>query len=93
MNLSFTTINIVKLALECRDMESLTDKKREFFKKLQKCIDVSAEQLYDRYVFQSTAIKKQFPMLMSGMWLESEKLKPDDKVETVLKNGSLFKRV
>lgn len=88
-NLSFTTINIVKLALECRDMESLTDKKREFFKKLQKCIDVSAEQLYDRYVFQSTAIKKQFPMLMSGMWLESEKLKPDDKVETVLKHGTL----
>lgn len=88
-NLSFTTINIVKLALECRDMESLSDKKREFFKKLQKCIDAAAEQLYDRYVFQCTAIKKQFPMLMSGMWLESENLNPDDSVGNVLKHGTL----
>ncbi len=88
-NLSFTTINIVKLALECRDMESIADKKREFFKKLQKCIDAAAEQLYDRYVFQCTSIKKQFPMLMSGMWLGSENLKPDDSVKSVLKHGTL----
>lgn len=88
-NLSFTTINIVKLALECMDMEGLDTKKREFFKKLQKCIDVAAEQLYDRYVFQCTAIKKQFPMLMSGMWLESEKLSPDDSVKNILKHGTL----
>lgn len=88
-NLSFTTINIVKLALECRDMESIADKKREFFKALQKCIDAAAEQLYDRYVFQCTAIKKQFPMLMSGMWLGSENLKPDDSIESVLKHGTL----
>jgi ribonucleoside-triphosphate reductase len=88
-NLSFTTINIVKLALECRDIEESADKKREFFKKLQKCIDAAAEQLYDRYVFQCTAIKKQFPMLMSGMWLGSENLKPDDSVESVLKHGTL----
>lgn len=88
-NLSFTTINIVKLALECRNMESIADKKREFFKKLQKCIDAAAEQLYDRYVFQCTAIKKQFPMLMSGMWIGSEDLKPNDKVESVLKHGTL----
>jgi ribonucleoside-triphosphate reductase len=88
-NLSFTTINIVKLALECMDIENSAEKKREFFKKLHKCIDAAAEQLYDRYVFQCTAIKKQFPMLMSGMWLESEKLKPNDKVEDILKHGTL----
>lgn len=88
-NLSFTTINIVKLALECRDMEDPGTRKREFFKKLQKCIDVAAEQLYDRYVFQCTAIKKQFPMLMSGMWLESEKYGPDDSVKNILKHGTL----
>lgn len=88
-NLSFTTINIVKLALECRDIESISDKKREFFKKLQKCIDAAAEQLYDRYVFQCTAIKKQFPMLMSGMWLDSENLNPDDSIGSVLKHGTL----
>ncbi|MDF2677247.1 MAG: hypothetical protein K0Q97_1565 [Bacillota bacterium] len=88
-NLSFTTINIVKLALELRNTEDESEKKREFFKKLQKCIDAAAEQLYDRYLFQCTAIKKQFPMLMSGMWIGSENLGPNDSVESVLKHGTL----
>ncbi len=88
-NLSFTTINIVKLALECKNIEDDYDRKRNFYNKLQKCIDVASEQLYDRYVFQCTAIKKQFPMLMSGLWLDSETLKPDEKIEKVLKHGTL----
>jgi len=88
-NLSFTTVNIVKLSLECKDIENDVDKIREFFNKLQKCIDIAAEQLYDRYVFQCTAIKKQFPMLMSGLWVGSEILGPNDKVESVLKHGTL----
>ena len=88
-NLSFTTINIVKLALECRDIENIGEKKTEFFKKLRRCINVAAEQLYDRFVFQCTAVKKQFPMLMSGMWMGSSGLKPDDKVQNVLKHGTL----
>nr|WP_312578748.1 anaerobic ribonucleoside triphosphate reductase [Sedimentibacter sp.] len=88
-NLSFTTVNIVKLALECKDILDEHDRKRNFYNKLQKCIDAASEQLYDRYVFQCTAIKKQFPMLMSGLWIESEKLDPDDKVESVLKHGTL----
>lgn len=88
-NLSFTTINIVKIALECMSIENMSTRKREFFKKLQECVDVAAEQLYDRYLFQGTAVKKQFPMLMSGMWLESENLSSQDKVESVLKHGTL----
>lgn len=88
-NLSFTTVNIVKLALECRDIEDANERKKLFFKKLHKCIDAAAEQLYDRYVFQCTAVKKQFPMLMSGMWIGSDELKSDDKVESVLKHGTL----
>lgn len=88
-NLSFTTINLVKLALECRGIEDTNEKKKEFLKALQKCIDAAAEQLYDRYVFQCTAVKKQFPMLMSGMWLGSHNLKSDDSVESVLKHGTL----
>lgn len=88
-NLSFTTINIVKLAIEVKDMKDFEQMKIEYFKKLGKCIDVAAEQLYDRYVFQCTAVKKQFPMLMSGMWIGSEKLGSNDKVESVLKHGTL----
>lgn len=88
-NLSFTTINLVKLALECREIEDTNEKKKEFFKSLQKCIDAAADQLYDRYVFQCTAIKKQFPMLMSGMWVGSNNLKSDESIESVLKHGTL----
>lgn len=88
-NLSFTTINIVKLGLECMDIEDKEEKMKEFYKKLDKCIDVAAEQLYDRYQFQRTAMKKQFPLLMSGMWNGSEALKPNDKLEDVIKTGTL----
>lgn len=88
-NLSFTTINLVKLALECREIEDTSEKKKEFFKSLQKCIDAAADQLYDRYVFQCTAVKKQFPMLMSGMWVGSNNLKSDESIESVLKHGTL----
>ena len=88
-NLSFSTINIVRIALECREIENYEERIDTFFKKLYKCMDVAAEQLYDRYMFQRTALKKQFPMLMSGMWEGSEALDNNDKVEDVLKTGTL----
>jgi len=59
-NLSFTTINLVKLALESKDP-------MEFDGKVRKYIDLVARQLKERYDFQKTALKKQFPLLMSGM--------------------------
>ena len=88
-NLSFTTVNIVKLALECMNIEDTDEKLRTFFNKLDKCIDVAAAQLYDRYSFQRSALKKQFPMLMNGMWNGSEGLKFDEQVKNVLKTGTL----
>ncbi len=88
-NLSFTTVNIVKLALECMDIENYDERIRTFFEKLDKCIDVAAEQLYDRYSFQRTALIKQFPMLMKGMWNGSEMVKPDEPVKNLLRTGTL----
>lgn len=88
-NLSFTTINIVKLALECMNIEDQEEKIATFFKNLDKCIDVAAEQLYDRYSFQRSALKKQFPMLMTGMWEGSEKLNYDEQVKNILRTGTL----
>lgn len=88
-NLSFTTINIVKLALECMHIKDSDEKLSTFFRKLDKCIDVAAAQLYDRYSFQRTALKKQFPMLMSGMWENSESLGYDEPVKNLLKTGTL----
>ena len=88
-NLSFSTINIVRIALECREIEDYNERIDAFYKKLYKCIDVAAEQLYDRYTFQRTALKKQFPLLMSGMWEGSENVGANDKVGDLLKTGTL----
>lgn len=88
-NLSFTTINIVKLALECMDIENYEERISVFYKKLDKYTDVAARQLYDRYCFQRTALKSQFPLLMAGLWNDSEKLEKTDRVEDLLKQGTL----
>ena len=87
--MSFTTVNIVKIALECMNIADETEKLDTFFKNLDRCIDVAAEQLYDRYSFQRSALKKQFPMLMNGMWEGSDQLKFDEQVKNVLKTGTL----
>ena len=82
-NLSFSTINLVRLALE---VDGNIDK---FFEKLDHCCDIAIRQLYDRYLFQCSATAKQFPLLMSGLWQDSEGLGPDDYVKDVLKHGTL----
>lgn len=88
-NLSFTTVNIVKLALECMKIESEDERLDTYFTKLEKTIEVAAEQLYDRFLFQQSAVVKQFPMLMKGMWNRSEEYSSDDKVKNLLKTGTL----
>ena len=88
-NLSFTTINIVKLAIECMN-ESDKDKRiSDFFQKLDWALDISAKQLNERYNFQKTALKKQFPLLMNGLWIGSEKLEDNDPIEPVMNQGTL----
>ncbi len=88
-NLSFSTINIVKLGIECMNIADEKERIATFYEKLDKCIDVTARQLYDRYSFQRTALKKQFPMLMKGMWYGSEKLSNDEQIKDILKSGTL----
>ena len=63
--------------------------KKIFMNKLEEYAGIVARQLYDRYKFQCSAIAKQFPLLMSGLWVDSDKLKPNDEVEPVLKHGTL----
>ena len=88
-NLSFTTINIVKLALECMKIEHKEDRIHEFFQKLDWALEVAAKQLNDRFNFQKTALKKQFPLLMGALWLDSEKLADTDTIESVINHGTL----
>ena len=88
-NLSFTTINIVKLAIECMGIANFEDRVHEFFNKLDWALDIAAKQLNDRFNFQKTALKKQFPLLMGALWLDSEKLGENDSIEPVINHGTL----
>ena len=89
-NLSFTTINIVKLAIEAMNEESDKNLRiQKFFKKLDWALDITARQLNERFEFQKTALKKQFPLLMAGLWLGSEKLDDEDTIESVINQGTL----
>ena len=89
-NLSFTTINIVKLGIEAMNEESDKNLRiQKFFKKLDWALDIAARQLNERYEFQKTALKKQFPLLMAGLWLGSEKLDENDSIESVINQGTL----
>ena len=88
-NLSFTTVNIVRLAIECMNIENQQERIQMFFAKLDHVLEVAARQLNDRFNFQKTAFAKQFPLLMRSLWIGADKLKPNDHIESVINQGTL----
>ena len=82
-NLSFTTVNLVRIALES---EGNLEK---FYELLALFVDISVKQLHKRYLYQRNGLKSQFPLLMSGMWEGSEKLNKDSVVGDALNQGTL----
>lgn len=88
-NLSFTSVNIVKIALQCRDINDTEERVKMFFSKLNDVMEIAAEQLEERYEFQSHAKKKQFPTLMGYLWMDGEKLGDNDEIKDVMKHGTL----
>lgn len=88
-NLSFTTINIVRIAIECMSIRDQQERIDKFFKELDRVLEITARQLCDRFDFQKTAYAKQFPLVMSKLWNGSEVLRPDDRVEPVINQGTL----
>ena len=82
-NLSFTSLNLVRLALISKD-------KDDFFEKLDYYVDLICDQLYDRLEIIKQKTKKNFPFLMGqGVWLGSDNLDRDEPIDEVLKNGTL----
>lgn len=67
-NLSFTTINIVRLAIECMGIADKQERINKFFAKLDNMLELTARQLDERFQFQKTAYAKQFPLLMRYLW-------------------------
>ena len=91
-NLSFTTINLPRLGI--RHGIALGKRKtadwKGFYKDLDKKLDLVAEQMMERLDFQGKKHVRNFPFLMGqGVWMESEKLGPDDTLESIIKHGTL----
>ena len=83
-NLSFTSINLPRLAIESKGNIDL------FYEKLDAMMDLVVDQLLSRFKIQSQKRVKNFPFLMGqGVWLDSDKLGYDDEVGEVLKHGTL----
>lgn len=83
-NLSFTSINLPRMAIEARG------NKRYFFINLDHILSRVRKQLLDRYQVQASRRVRNFPFLMGeGVWRGAEKLGPDDTLEEVLKQGTL----
>ena len=83
-NLSFTSINLPRLALESRGDE------RVFYEKLQAMLELVAQQLLDRFEIQANKHIYNYPFLMGqGVWLDSDKLTLKDDLREVLKHGTL----
>lgn len=88
-NLSFSTINIVRLAIETMIIQDKEERIHRFFSRLDDLLEIAARQLNDRFDFQKTALAKQFPLLMSRLWSGGETLRPDDTIESVINQGTL----
>lgn len=88
-NLSFTTINLVRLAIEVMNICDKEERIQRFFEKLDDILTITARQLDERYRFQSTALAKQFPLVMSKLWNGADQLDINDTIESVINQGTL----
>lgn len=83
-NLSFTSVNLPRLAIKSHGNIEF------FFEQLDREIDLVIDQLLDRYKIQAKKKVKNYPFLMGqGIWIDSDKLGPEDEVGEVLKHGTL----
>ena len=83
-NLSFTTINLPRLAIEAHGSIS------KFFESLDKMIYMVFDQLMDRFEIIAKKQVLNYPFLMGqGVWVDSDRLNPEDTIEDVIKNGTM----
>ena len=100
-NLSFTTMNMPRLAIEARikaesiidsnNKEAIEQKAKEvFLQSVKEMAELIAEQLYSRYQYQKTALARQFPFMMgNNVWKGGSNLNPNEEVGDVLNQGTL----
>ena len=89
-NLSFTTINLPRLGIKHGIVKNENADIEGFFKELDDMIYLVIDQLLERMQIQGNKKVKNFPFLMGqGIWRGSDKLNYDDKLEEVIKQGTL----
>ena len=100
-NLSFTSINMPRLAIiarqqaETRYYDGTKDRIEEeakhlFLNALEEMCRLAADQLYERYQFQRTAFAMQFPfMLGNDVWKGGHRVQPNQEVGDILRQGTL----
>lgn len=90
-NLSFTTVNLPRLGIkhgilngnEKPDLQS-------FFEELDEKLEIIKDQLLERFELQCNKRSNNFPFLIQqGVWIDGEKVGPNDKLRKVLKHGTL----
>ena len=83
-NLSFTTINLPMLALTADGNED------KFYELLDKYLELSKKQLLERFEIQAKRKVKNMSFLMGqGVWIDSDKLGPEDEIREVIKHGTM----
>ena len=88
-NLSFTSINLPRLGIKHGIVSGETDLDG-FFKELEELMDLVKDQLLERFEIQCSKRIYNFPFLLGqGVWIDSEKLKTNDRLRKVLKHGTL----
>lgn len=84
-NLSFTSLNLPRLGI-------IAGKGRisRFYELLDDKLELIARQLLERLRVQCKKHPKNYPFLMGqGVWIDSDKLGPDDSIDEILKHGTL----
>ena len=89
-NLSFTSINLPRIGIK---HGIVTNEKADidgFFEELGEIMDMVRDQLLERFEIQCNKRIYNFPFLLGqGVWLDSEKLKTNDRLRKILKHGTL----
>lgn len=89
-NLSFTTINLVRLGIKHGIINNDSFDKEAFFKDLKTKMDLVKDQILKRFEYQASKNISNFPFLLGeGNWKNSENLTVEDNLKEVLKHGSL----
>ena len=100
-NLSFTTMNMPRLAIEAKikaesiidtnNKEAIEQKAKEIFlQSVEEMAEMIAEQLYSRYQYQRTALARQFPFMMgNNVWKGGSRVNPNEEVGDILNQGTL----